>query len=28
MITSIFVVRTFHMLWLNRSGEAQTSLSI
>jgi preprotein translocase subunit SecD len=28
MITSIFVVRTFYMLWLNRSGEAQTSLSI
>ena len=28
MITSIFVVRTFYMLWLNRSGEAQTTLSI
>jgi len=28
MITSIFVVRTFYMLWLNRAGEAQTSLSI
>ena len=28
MVTSIFVVRTFYMLWLNRSGEAQTSLSI
>jgi preprotein translocase subunit SecD len=28
MITSIFVVRTFYMVWLNRSGEAQTSLSI
>jgi preprotein translocase subunit SecD len=28
MITSIFVVRTFYMLWLNRSREAQTTLSI
>jgi preprotein translocase subunit SecD len=28
MITSIFVVRTFYMLWLNRSRDAQTSLSI
>jgi preprotein translocase subunit SecD len=28
MITSIFVVRTFYMLWLNRSSEAQTTLSI
>jgi preprotein translocase subunit SecD len=28
MITSIFVVRTFYMLWLNRAGEAQTTLSI
>jgi len=28
MITSIFVVRTFYMLWLNRSGESQTTLSI
>jgi preprotein translocase subunit SecD len=28
MITSIFVVRTFYMIWLNRSREAQTSLSI
>jgi len=28
MITSIFVVRTFYMLWLNRSREAQQSLSI
>lgn len=28
MVTSIFVVRTFYMLWLNRSREAQTSLSI
>jgi preprotein translocase subunit SecD len=28
MVTSIFVVRTFYMLWLNRSGEAQTTLSI
>lgn len=28
MVTSIFVVRTFYMLWLNRSSEAQTSLSI
>jgi preprotein translocase subunit SecD len=28
MVTSIFVVRTFYMLWLNRSREAQTTLSI
>ncbi|MFL5556552.1 MAG: protein translocase subunit SecD [Gemmatimonadaceae bacterium] len=28
MITSIFVVRTFYMLWLDRSREAQTTLSI
>jgi preprotein translocase subunit SecD len=28
MITSIFVVRTFYMLWLNRSRDAQQSLSI
>jgi len=28
MITAIFVVRTFYMIWLNRSREAQTSLSI
>ena len=28
MITSIFVVRTFYMLWLNRSRGAQQSLSI
>ena len=28
MVTSIFVVRTFYMLWLNRAGEAQTTLSI
>jgi preprotein translocase subunit SecD len=28
MITSIFVVRTFYMIWLNRSRAAQTSLSI
>ncbi|HKR09793.1 MAG TPA: protein translocase subunit SecD [Gemmatimonadaceae bacterium] len=28
MITSIFVVRTFYMIWLNRSREAQTTLSI
>jgi preprotein translocase subunit SecD len=28
MITSIFVVRTFYMIWLNRSGESQTTLSI
>jgi preprotein translocase subunit SecD len=28
MITSIFVVRTFYMLWLNRSRDAQTTLSI
>jgi preprotein translocase subunit SecD len=28
MITSIFVVRTFYMLWLNRSSESQTTLSI
>ncbi|HMI55299.1 MAG TPA: protein translocase subunit SecD [Gemmatimonadaceae bacterium] len=28
MITSIFVVRTFYMLWLHRSREAQTTLSI
>jgi preprotein translocase subunit SecD len=28
MITSIFVVRTFYMIWLDRSRDAQTSLSI
>ena len=28
MITSIFVVRTFYMIWLNRSRDAKTSLSI
>ena len=28
MVTSIFVVRTFYMLWLDRSREAQTTLSI
>jgi preprotein translocase subunit SecD len=28
MITSIFVVRTFYIIWLNRSRDAQTSLSI
>jgi preprotein translocase subunit SecD len=28
MVTSIFVVRTFYMIWLNRSNEAQTTLSI
>jgi preprotein translocase subunit SecD len=28
MVTAIFVVRTFYMIWLNRSREAQTSLSI
>ncbi len=28
MITAIFVVRTFYMIWLNRSRAAQTSLSI
>jgi len=28
MITAIFVVRTFYMIWLNRSREAQTTLSI
>ncbi len=28
MISAIFVVRTFYMLWLNRSREAQQSLSI
>jgi preprotein translocase subunit SecD len=28
MITSIFVVRTFYMIWLNRSRDAQTTLSI
>ncbi len=28
MVTSIFVVRTFYMLWLNRSTHAQTALSI
>ncbi|MFL5505141.1 MAG: protein translocase subunit SecD, partial [Gemmatimonadaceae bacterium] len=28
MITSIFVVRTFYMLWLDRSREAQSTLSI
>ncbi|HEY1953495.1 MAG TPA: protein translocase subunit SecD [Gemmatimonadaceae bacterium] len=28
MITSIFVVRTFYMIWLNRSRDAQQTLSI
>jgi preprotein translocase subunit SecD len=28
MITSIFVVRTFYMIWLDRSRDVQTSLSI
>src|SRR5437762_6639714 len=28
MVTAIFVVRTFYMIWLNRSPEAQTTLSI
>ena len=28
MVTAIFVVRTFYMVWLNRSREAQTTLSI
>jgi len=28
MVTAIFVVRTFYMIWLNRSRDAQTSLSI
>ena len=28
MVTSIFVVRTFYMIWLNRSRDAQTTLSI
>jgi preprotein translocase subunit SecD len=28
MITSIFVVRTFYMIWLNRSRDVQTTLSI
>src|SRR2546427_6736439 len=28
MISTIFVVRTFYMIWLNRSSEAQTTLSI
>jgi preprotein translocase subunit SecD len=28
MITAIFVVRTFYMIWLSRSREAQTTLSI
>jgi len=28
MVTSIFVVRTFYMLWLDRSRDAQTTLSI
>src|SRR6266516_686039 len=28
MVSAIFVVRTFYMLWLNRSREAQQSLSI
>ncbi|HEX9219179.1 MAG TPA: protein translocase subunit SecD [Gemmatimonadaceae bacterium] len=28
MISAIFVVRTFYMLWLNRSREAQQALSI
>jgi preprotein translocase subunit SecD len=28
MISAIFVVRTFYMLWLNRSRDAQQSLSI
>ena len=28
MVTAIFVVRTFYMIWLNRRREAQTTLSI
>jgi preprotein translocase subunit SecD len=28
MVTAIFVVRTFYMIWLNRVREAQTTLSI
>src|SRR5436190_2289941 len=28
MVTAIFVVRTFYMIWLNRTREAQTTLSI
>jgi hypothetical protein len=28
MITAIFVVRTFYMIWLNRSRDAQQTLSI
>ena len=28
MVTAIFVVRTFYMIWLDRSREAQTTLSI
>ncbi len=28
MITSIFVVRTFYMIWLDRSRDSQTTLSI
>ncbi|HJQ10722.1 MAG TPA: protein translocase subunit SecD [Gemmatimonadaceae bacterium] len=28
MVTAIFVVRTFYMIWLDRAREAQTSLSI
>lgn len=28
MITSIFVVRTFYMIWLNRTRDTQTTLSI
>ncbi len=28
MVTAIFVVRTFYMIWLNRSRDAQTTLSI
>ncbi|HST08502.1 MAG TPA: protein translocase subunit SecD, partial [Gemmatimonadaceae bacterium] len=28
MITSIFVVRTFYMIWLNRSRDAQQTMSI
>src|SRR5213593_1473105 len=28
MISAIFIVRTFYMIWLNRSSEAQTTLSI
>jgi preprotein translocase subunit SecD len=28
MITSIFVVRTFYMIWLSRTRDAQATLSI